>query len=177
MLSCKMNIQEFPDTLTLFIFSFLSETDLCRVAQTCKSWRLIAYDSSLWKSVNLKRFHNLNEICLMKVIRSRMVLLLYKLNLGGFTLPPRVFHVLVRHCPRLRVLCLESATFVEDFLDKASIAMSVSVQRFCTCYYTVCLLFYTILLPHTNSYTIPVTMLYPVWDWSKLLPPFSQPPN
>ncbi|XP_068705311.1 F-box/LRR-repeat protein 20-like [Montipora foliosa] len=113
-----MNIKEFPDTLTLFIFSFLSETDLCRVAQTCKSWRLIAYDSSLWKSVNLKRFHKLNEICLMKVIRSRMVPLLYKLNLGGFTLSPRVFHVLVKHCPRLRVLCLESATFVEDFMDK-----------------------------------------------------------
>lgn len=116
-----MHIQDFPDTLMLLIFSFLSETDLCRVAQACRSWRFIAYDSSLWKSVSLKRFHKLNEMCLIKVIRSRMVPLLYKLNLGGFTLSPRVFHVLVKHCPRLKVLCLESATFVEDFMVKASI--------------------------------------------------------
>ena len=116
-----MHIQDFPDTLMLLIFSFLSEADLCRVAQACRSWRFIAYDSSLWKSVSLKRFHKLNEMCLIKVIRSRMVPLLYKLNLGGFTLSPRVFHVLVKHCPRLKVLCLESATFVEDFMVKASI--------------------------------------------------------
>jgi len=119
-----MHIQEFPDTLMLVIFSFLRETDLCRVAQTCKCWRSIAYDSSLWKSVNLKQFHKLNEICLLKVIRCRMVPLLYKLNLGGFTLSPRVFNTLVKHCPRLRVLCLESATFVEEFKVKASIAVT-----------------------------------------------------
>ncbi|XP_067047214.1 F-box/LRR-repeat protein 2-like [Acropora muricata] len=114
-----MHIQEFPDTLMLVIFSFLRETDLCRVAQTCKCWRSIAYDSSLWKSVNLKQFHKLNEICLLKVIRCRMVPLLFKLNLGGFTLSPRVFNTLVKHCPRLRVLCLESATFVEEFRVKS----------------------------------------------------------
>ena len=116
-----MHIQDFPDTTMLLIFSFLGEADLCRVAQACRSWRLIAYDSSLWKSVNLKRFHKLNEICLIKLIRSRMVPMLYKLNLGGFTLTPRVFQVLVKHCPQLRVLCLESATFVEDFPIKASL--------------------------------------------------------
>ena len=70
--------------------------------------------------MNLKRFHKLNEMCLIKVIRTRMVPLLYKLNLGGFTLSPRVFRVLVQHCPRLKVLCLESTTFVEDFSVKAS---------------------------------------------------------
>ncbi|XP_073251278.1 F-box/LRR-repeat protein 12-like [Porites lutea] len=113
-----MHIQEFPDTILLLIFRCLSETDLCHIAQVCRTWRLIAYDSSLWKSVNLKRFHKLNEMCLIKVIRSRMVPMLYKLNLGGFTLSPRVFHVLVENCPKLRVLCLESTTFVEDFTGK-----------------------------------------------------------
>ncbi|CAH3133008.1 unnamed protein product [Porites lobata] len=113
-----MHIQEFPDTILLLIFRCLSETDLCHIAQVCRRWRLIAYDSSLWKSVNLKRFHKLNEMCLIKVIRSRMVPMLYKLNLGGFTLSPRVFHVLVENCPKLRVLCLESTTFVEDFTRK-----------------------------------------------------------
>ena len=115
-----MHIQEFPDTILLLIFRCLSETDLCHIAQVCRRWRLIAYDSSLWKSVNLKRFHKLNEMCLIKVIRSRMVPMLYKLNLGGFTLSPRVFHVLVENCPKLRVLCLESTTFVEDFTGKVS---------------------------------------------------------
>ena len=131
-----MHIQDFPDTTMLLIFSFLNEADLCRVAQACRSWRLIAYDSSLWKSVNLKRFHKLNEFCLIKVIRSRMVPLLYKLNLGGFTLSPRVFHVLVEHCPQLRVLCLESATFVEHFTDKASIG-KVYDFVYSTCGYLV----------------------------------------
>ena len=70
--------------------------------------------------MNLKRFHKLNEMCLIKVIRSRMVPMLYKLNLGGFTLSPRIFHVLVENCPKLRVLCLESTTFVEDFTGKVS---------------------------------------------------------
>ena len=70
--------------------------------------------------MNLKRFHKLNEMCLIKVIRSRMVPMLCKLNLGGFTLSPRVFHVLVENCPKLRVLCLESTTFVEDFTCKVS---------------------------------------------------------
>ncbi len=114
-----MHIQDFPDTTMLVIFSFLCEADLCRVAQACKSWRLIAYDSSLWKSVNLKRFHKLNEICLIKLIRCRMVPMLYKINLGRFTLSPRVFQVLVIHCRQLKVLCLESVTFVEDFMVNA----------------------------------------------------------
>lgn len=111
-----MHIQDFPDTTMLVIFSFLCEADLCRVAQACRRWRLIAYDSSLWKSVNLKRFHKLNEICLIKLIRCRMVPMLYKINLGRFTLSPRVFQVLVKHCKQLRVLCLESVTFIEDFM-------------------------------------------------------------
>lgn len=111
-----MHIQDFPDSTMLVIFSFLCEADLCRVAQVCKRWRVIVYDSSLWKSVNLKRFHKLNEICLIKLIRCRMVPMLYKINLGRFTLSPRVFQVLVKHCKQLKVLCLGSVTFVEDFM-------------------------------------------------------------
>jgi len=114
-----MHIQDFPDTTLLVIFSFLRMTDLCRAAQACKSWRLIAYDSSLWKSVNLKRFQKLNEICLIRLIRCRMAPMLYKINLGRFTLSPRVFQVLVKHCKQVKVLCLGSVTFVEDFLVNA----------------------------------------------------------
>lgn len=114
-----MHIQDFPDTTLLVIFSFLRVADLCRAAQACRSWRLIAYDSSLWKSVNLKRFHKLNEICLIKLIRCRMAPMLYKINLGRFTLSPRVFQVLVKYCKQLKVLCLGSVTFVEDFLVNA----------------------------------------------------------
>lgn len=111
-----MHIQDFPDTTLLVIFSFLSEADLCRAAQACRSWRVIAYDSSLWKCVNLKRFHKLNEFCLIKLIRCRMVPMLYKINLGGFTLSPKVFQVLSTYCKQLKVLCLGSVSFVEDFM-------------------------------------------------------------
>lgn len=110
-----MHIHDFPDTTLLVIFSFLCEADLCRVARTCRGWRAIAYDSSLWRCVNLKRFHKLNEFSLIKLIRNRMVPMLFKINLGGFTLSPRVFQVLAMHCKQLRVLCLGSVSFEEDF--------------------------------------------------------------
>lgn len=115
-----MHIHDFPDTMILSIFSYLCERDLCRVAQACNRWSLIAYDSSLWKMVNLKSFHKLNEVCLIKLIRCRMVPMLYKINLGRFTLSPRVFQVLVKYCKQLKVLCLQSATFVEDFTVNAT---------------------------------------------------------
>lgn len=43
-----------PDKVVLQIFSYLSHREICRLARTCRKWRMIAYDSRLWKSVSLR---------------------------------------------------------------------------------------------------------------------------
>lgn len=40
--------EELPDEVLLKIFSFLLELDLCRAAQVCKRFRVIANDMELW---------------------------------------------------------------------------------------------------------------------------------
>lgn len=79
----------------------------------------MAYDSSLWNAVDLRRFHTaLDEYSLTKLIRSRMTPLLHKINLGGLSLTARVFKILANECPKLRILSLESVTFLEKFSSK-----------------------------------------------------------
>lgn len=109
-------IKTLPDTVLLKVFSYLPEEQVCKVASVCEAWKRVAYDSSLWESVDLRRFHtSLDEIRLTRLIRSRMIPLLQKLNLGGLSLSPRVFQILTKDCPKLKVLCLESVTFLENF--------------------------------------------------------------
>lgn len=47
-------IDKLPDKVVLQIFSYLSHREICRLARTCRKWRMIAYDSRLWKSVSLR---------------------------------------------------------------------------------------------------------------------------
>jgi len=47
-------IDKLPDKILLQIFSFLSHREICRLARTCRKWRMIAYDSRLWKFVSLR---------------------------------------------------------------------------------------------------------------------------
>ena len=104
----------------LQIFRFLPKEELCKAARVCWRWRRVAYDSSLWRTVNIRRFQTpLDEFRLIRLVRSRMIPLLQRLNIGGLTLSPRVFQVLVKSCKQLKTLCLESTTFVEDFTDSA----------------------------------------------------------
>ena len=114
----QVQIDDLPDTVLLQIFKCLSKSQRCEVARACKRWQRIAYDSSLWECTDLRRFrHRLDEIKIVKLIRSRMEPLLRKINLGGFTLSPKVFQILTKHCRRLKELCLKSVTFVGNFAD------------------------------------------------------------
>lgn len=47
-------IEKLPDKVLLNIFSYLTHREICRMARVCKKWRLIAYDTRLWKSVSLR---------------------------------------------------------------------------------------------------------------------------
>ncbi|EDO28471.1 predicted protein [Nematostella vectensis] len=114
----RTHIAELPESCLLRVFFYLDEAQLGRVARTCTTWRRIAYDCSLWTRVDLRRYQDkIDELRLTKIIQSRMSPLLYKLNLSGLTLSPRVFRLLAKECKKLRVLSLESSTFVEQFED------------------------------------------------------------
>lgn len=114
--SSQTSVMELPETTLLKIFSLLSEEQVCNVACVCHEWKRVAYDSSLWKSVDLRRFHTaLEERSLARLICARMTPLLFKINLGGLSLTSRVFKLLANECPKLKVLSLESVTFLKKF--------------------------------------------------------------
>lgn len=48
-------ITRLPDKLMLRVFSYLSHVELCTIARVCKQWRRLAYDSTLWQSLNLRQ--------------------------------------------------------------------------------------------------------------------------
>ncbi|VEN33851.1 unnamed protein product [Callosobruchus maculatus] len=52
--SKKLTIEKLPDKVLLHIFSYLSHKEICRMARVCKRWRLVAYDTRLWKNVSLR---------------------------------------------------------------------------------------------------------------------------
>ncbi|KAG8232886.1 hypothetical protein J437_LFUL004756 [Ladona fulva] len=47
-------IDKLPDKVLLSIFSYLTHREICRMARVCKKWRMIAYDTRLWKAVSLR---------------------------------------------------------------------------------------------------------------------------
>nr|CAI5837220.1 unnamed protein product [Callosobruchus analis] len=52
--SKKLTIEKLPDKVLLHIFSYLTHKEICRMARVCKRWRLVAYDTRLWKNVSLR---------------------------------------------------------------------------------------------------------------------------
>ena len=52
--SSVQTIDKLPDKILLQVFSYLSHREICRLARTCRKWRMIAYDSRLWKAVSLR---------------------------------------------------------------------------------------------------------------------------
>lgn len=109
-------VYDLPDTVVLKVFSYLDEYELCNVAAVCASWRRIAYDSSLWTRVDLRRYNSrLDNLRLIKLIRTRFAPLITSLNLGSYTVSTQIFQALCKYCPKLKVLGLEGVTFIGNF--------------------------------------------------------------
>ena len=107
---------DLPETIVLKVFSYLDENQLCKVAAVCTNWRRIAYDSSLWTRVDLRRYNSrVDNLRLIKLIRTRFAPLLTSLNLGSFTVSPQVFQAMCKYCPKLTIMGLEGVTFVNNF--------------------------------------------------------------
>ena len=54
------HFQSLPDDILLLIFHYLDIQTLCIAAQVSLHWRCIAYDNSLWKSINFNQLYDLS---------------------------------------------------------------------------------------------------------------------
>uniref|UniRef100_A0A0N4T922 F-box domain-containing protein n=1 Tax=Brugia pahangi TaxID=6280 RepID=A0A0N4T922_BRUPA len=126
---------------TKLIFSFLDITSLCRCAQTCRHWNLLALDGSNWQQVDLFQFQKDIKAPVVENLAKRCGGFLKKLSLRGcenvqenalrsFTLKcPNIEHLslykckrvtdstceyLGRNCHRLVWLDLENCTAITD---------------------------------------------------------------
>ncbi|EJD73939.1 hypothetical protein LOAG_18676 [Loa loa] len=130
-----------PKELILRIFSFLDITSLCRCAQTCRHWNLLALDGSNWQQVDLFQFQKDIKAPVVENLAKRCGGFLKRLSLRGcenvqenalrsFTLKcPNIEHLslykckrvtdstceyLGRNCHRLVWLDLENCTAITD---------------------------------------------------------------
>ncbi|VDM96462.1 unnamed protein product [Thelazia callipaeda] len=121
-----------PKELILRIFSFLDIPALCRCAQTCRHWNLLALDGSNWQQVDLFQFQKDIKTPVIENLARRCGGFLKKLSLRGcenvqenalrsFTLKcPNIEHLsltceyLGRNCHRLVWLDLENCIAITD---------------------------------------------------------------
>ncbi|XP_046366198.1 F-box/LRR-repeat protein fbxl-1-like isoform X2 [Haliotis cracherodii] len=132
-----VTIEKVPDKLLLNAFSFLKHKELGRVAQVCRKWRLLAYDSRLWQSVSLRpEFSGLhvNHIeTLMALISLRFGVTLKYIELPSELIQAPVLHELSNKCPNLRNMTLDfsNAMQLHDFNDLN--AFPCNLRSLCIC--------------------------------------------
>ena len=61
------SVGKLPEETLLYIFSFLSKSDLSTCTSVCKHFQRIASDESLWKVIVLRKHENLTDDILKKV--------------------------------------------------------------------------------------------------------------
>jgi hypothetical protein len=119
----KKSVHHLADKLLLEIFAYLKLHDLCRLAQVCKKWRLLAYDSRLWTRVSLRPdFSGLyvnNVDSLIGLMSVRFGNTLRYIELSAELITPNVLHELANKCPNLKYLTLDfsNAMQLHDFND------------------------------------------------------------
>ena len=126
-----------PDKLMLHIFSFLRHSELGWVARVCKKWRLLAYDSRLWKSVSLRPeysgLHISSTDVLLALINIRFGPSLKYIELPCDLVTAPVLHELANKCVGLRYMTLDfsNAMQLHDFNDLN--AFPSSLRSLCIC--------------------------------------------
>ncbi|XP_069690264.1 F-box/LRR-repeat protein 2 isoform X2 [Periplaneta americana] len=130
-------IEKLPDKVLLNIFSYLSHREICRMAQVCKKWRVIAYDTRLWRNVSLRP-----EISGLHVGSLESLLGLISIRFGGtlryIELPIElithtVLHELANKCPNLTHMLLDFSTAMQlhDFSEMQ--AFPTKLRYLCIC--------------------------------------------
>lgn len=78
----SVNINDLPDNIILEVFTHLNVKELCVITRVCKSWKRIASDRSLWKTVDLRPY-KFDLRNLGKLARNRFSDVLISLRLRG----------------------------------------------------------------------------------------------
>ncbi|CAH8454681.1 unnamed protein product [Schistosoma rodhaini] len=133
----KFLITRLPEKIMLQIFSHLSHPELCNIARVCKMWRRLAYDHSLWQSLNLRPEYggifvrSIDELLNLIHHRSGSGLRCIELSSDLVTIP--VLEELGNRCPNLRYLTLDfsNAMQLHDFNELASFPSSIKYLCIC----------------------------------------------
>ncbi|CRL06290.1 CLUMA_CG018969, isoform B [Clunio marinus] len=130
-------IEKLPDKVILSIFSYLSHLEICRMAQVCRRWRQIAYDTKLWKNVSLRPeisgLHVGSLESLLALISVRFGPSLRYIELPIELITHTVFHELAGKCPNLTHMLLDFSTAMQlhDFSELQ--AFPAKLRYLCIC--------------------------------------------
>ncbi|KAK3096130.1 hypothetical protein FSP39_023545 [Pinctada imbricata] len=133
----SLTIHKIPEKLLLHAFSFLRLQDLATVAQVCKKWRILAYDSRLWTSVSLRPEYgglHVNQLeTFMALIGMRFGTTLKYVELPCELITSPILHELANKCPNMKYMTLDfaSAMQLHDFNDLN--AFPCNLRSLCIC--------------------------------------------
>ncbi|XP_023720818.1 F-box/LRR-repeat protein 2 isoform X2 [Cryptotermes secundus] len=130
-------IEKLPDKVLLNIFSYLSHREICRMARVCKKWRMIAYDTRLWRDVSLRPeisgLHVGSLESLLGLISIRFGPSLRYIELPIELITHTVLHELANKCPNLTHMLLDFSTAMQlhDFSEMQ--AFPTKLRYMCIC--------------------------------------------
>lgn len=133
----KTTIEKLPDKVLLNIFSYLSHREICRMARVCKKWRMIAYDTRLWRDVSLRPeisgLHVGSLESLLGLISIRFGPSLRYIELPIELITHTVLHELANKCPNLTHMLLDFSTAMQlhDFSEMQ--AFPTKLRYMCIC--------------------------------------------
>ncbi|CAG0922833.1 unnamed protein product [Notodromas monacha] len=136
----RTTIEKLPDKVLMHIFSYLPHREICRNARVCKKWRMIAYDSRLWKSVSLRpeisglqvtSLENLLALLRQYIVRFGPSLQYIELPIELIT--HTVLHELANKCPNLTSMLMDFSTAMQlhDFNELQ--AFPAKLNSLCIC--------------------------------------------
>ncbi|XP_065155281.1 F-box/LRR-repeat protein 2 [Atheta coriaria] len=130
-------IEKLPDKVLLNIFSYLSHREISGLATICKKWRLVAYDSRLWKYVSLRPeisgLHVGSLESLLALVSVRFGPSLRYIELPIELITATVLHELANKCPNLTHMLLDFSTAMQlhDFSELQ--AFPTKLKYLCIC--------------------------------------------
>nr|CAD7428684.1 unnamed protein product [Timema monikensis] len=133
----SQTIEKLPDKVLLNIFSYLSHREICRVARVCKKWRMMAYDTRLWKSVSLRPeisgLHVGSLESLLALISIRFGPSLRYIELPIELITHTVLHELANKCPNLTHMLLDFSTAMQlhDFSEMQAFPTKLKYMVIC----------------------------------------------
>ncbi|KRT86353.1 F-box domain-containing protein, partial [Oryctes borbonicus] len=130
-------IEKLPDKVLLEIFSYLTHREISKMARVCKKWRLMAYNTKLWKNVSLRPeisgLHVGSLESLLALISIRFGPSLRYIELPIELITHTVLHELANKCPNLTHMLLDFSTAMQlhDFSELQ--AFPTKLKYLCIC--------------------------------------------